>query len=257
MRQFFFVFVLVAYIWAAPTGRPDIDRFDSNAIGIARCAAKMQSDWRNGQYAALLEVCPEIRRGEAIRALVFAIEEGWLDEATHPPKLSVEQSAKVRNFEARVLKLEESSQVATTSEEIRALRATQCVLYSEILAWAHAEHRVSAAMVLTFVNEPRIVRFDGNRADVQFCAADRSKAVTDPRVTFEKSGTRWTWPLADPLTLLLGEARRLELAAGTRKSKDREAQLQKAKDRLQTATAEEQNEPRMARMFKRIDAQLR
>ncbi|MEK7466138.1 MAG: hypothetical protein AAB074_01880 [Planctomycetota bacterium] len=257
MRQFFFVFVLVAYIWAAPTGRPDIDRFDSNAIGIARCAAKMQADWKNHQYAALLEVCAENRRAEAIRALVFAIEEGWSDEAVHPPQLSGEQSSKVREFETRILKLEDEFRLAATSEEIRALRATQCVLYSEILAWAHANHRVSPAMLLTFSNEPQIVRFDGNRADVQFCAADRSKAVTDPRVTFQKSGARWTWALADPLTMLLGEARRLELAAGPMKSPDREAQFQKAKALLLTATAEEQNEPRLARMLKKIDAQAK
>jgi hypothetical protein len=243
MRQFFLLFVLVAYIWAAPTGRPDIDKFDSNATGIARTAAKMQADWTNRQYAALLEVCPENRRAEAIRALVFAIGEGWADEAEHAPQLTSEQRDMVNEFEKRVLALEMAGSRTITEEELRKHRATQCVLYSEILAKAHAYHRLSPAVIRILQNEPRVVMFDRSRAVVQFCDPDRSKAGTDPRVTFEKYGARWTWPLADSLTLLLGEARRLELA----NRKEDAAKL------LRSATAEEQKEARVERVLARVE----
>ncbi|MCE9582059.1 MAG: hypothetical protein K8T20_06030 [Planctomycetes bacterium] len=197
MRLFSFMFlaaVLALYVRLVPVGRPDVDLFAPDCSSIAKQAEELQNIWSRGEYARLMEMCPEPKRAEAIGKLLDGAEKGWASEEGRP-ELSGDRAAQVGSFRKRFAAIETAAPRMAAGEEVDRYRAAQAELYADICAWIHANHRVSPAMERIFTGRPSIVLFDENRAVVQFCGADPLDAKHDQRVEFEHARGQWMWDL--------------------------------------------------------------
>lgn len=195
MRQMFLGFVLVAYVALAPTGRPAVDLFDSDALALAERAQEMQRAWSSGEFGGLLQICRAEQRNDAIGRLLEIAEKGGTDAHGHAVALTPEAARELVEYKARLKQLTDTERLSPTGDALRIHRSNQAVLYTEVFRWLRGTDRVTAAMHRIFTGAPRVGAFDRVRGNVQFCAADGSESALDPVLTFENVRGRWMHPL--------------------------------------------------------------
>ena len=198
MRLYSFMFlaaVLALYVRLVPVGHPDVDLFAPDCSSIARQAEELQSIWSRGEYARLMEICPEPKRATAIEILLDGAEKGWEGEAGKP-EFSADEIAQVGSFRKRLAGIEKSAPQMAAGEEVDRYRTAQAELYADICAWIHANHRVSPAMERIFTGRPQIVIFDDKLAVVRFCGEDPLDTKHDQSIKFEHAGGGWMWDLS-------------------------------------------------------------
>ncbi len=195
MRQMFLGFVLVGYVALAPTGRPAVDLFDNDTIALSERANEIRRAWTSGEYGGLLLMCRPEQRNEAIRSLVEIAGNGEPDAHGHAAELTPEATRQLIGYKARLKQLIETERLSPTGDELRLHRANQSALYTEVFRWLRETGRVTASMHRIFTGAPRIRAFDGDRGNVQFCAADGHESAVDPVLMFERVRGRWMHPL--------------------------------------------------------------
>lgn len=189
MRNVFFLIVLAAYVTLVPTGSPNPDLGDPDAIALDSRARELQKAWVENGGAGLLDLATDENRGRVLEALVdMADREVKAGEGTG---LSDAQKAQVSDLRGRVRALALSAPAAQAGEAVRLHRSSQASLCAEIVAWLRANGRLPERVHRILRNVPRIVRFDHARGAVQFCSHNRAEANLDPLVTFDRIGGRW------------------------------------------------------------------
>ena len=191
MRQMFLGFVLVSYIALAPTGRPAIDLFDSDAIALSERAHELQKAWASGQYGDMLNLCLPEQRNAAIGRLLEIAEKGEPDAHGHSAGLAPEAVKQVAEYKVRLKKLVDTEPRTPAGDEVRIYRSNQAVLYTEVLRWIREADRLPEPMRRVFTGAVHVKAFDRIRGNVQFSAPDGAESAIDPVLTFENVRGRW------------------------------------------------------------------